>query len=50
MGDTDPSGHNVALVMGRHDIALIGGGEVANKTLGVGEGAVGNKEVERERG
>lgn len=47
-GSTDPSGHSVALVMGRHDVALIAGGEVANEMLGAGEGAVGNKEDERE--
>lgn len=47
-GSMDPSGHSVAMVMGGHNVALIGGGEVANEMLGAGEGAVGNKEDERE--
>jgi hypothetical protein len=39
---------SVAMVLGGHDVGLIAGVEVANEMLGAGEGAVGNKEDERE--
>jgi hypothetical protein len=48
MGSTDLSGHSMAMVLGGHDVGLIAGVEVANEMLGAGEGAVGNKEDERE--